>query len=242
MTGEIPVTKTPSQYLERVSTTQDQDNSRMMFEITIRFLDNNNSVWSGMVAFADAVGRAKAGLEAIDKPDDTPQKPTAALTANKAQLRRDLENKTLEMADLLAALAAKNKQDDLAKQVHVTRSSLRQLGDNDLEQTAERIVFLANNNIGELEDYGVDAAVTALETARKAFQKFKTGPRQAAAQGKGQSQSLPQLIANVGSVFSNEIDKMMTPFEKSNPDFYRGYFAARVIADRTHTHAAPTPA
>jgi hypothetical protein len=211
----------------------------MMFETTIKFLDDNNSVWSGMVAFADAVARVKAGLEAIDKSDDTQQKPTAAVTP---QLRRDLENKTLEMADLLAALAAKNKQDDLAKQVHVTRSSLRQLGDNDLEQTAERIVFLANNNIGELEDYGMDAAVTALETAQTAFQKFKTGPRQAAAQRKAQRQSLPRLIANVRSIFGNEIDKMMMSFEKSNPDFYRGYFAARIIADRTGTHAAPTPA
>jgi hypothetical protein len=211
----------------------------MMFETTIKFLDDNNSVWSGMVAFADAVGRAKAGLEAIDKSDDTQQKPTAALTA---QLRRDLENKTLEMADLLAALAAKNKQDDLAKQVHVTRSSLRQLGDNDLEQTAEGIVFLANNNIGELEDYGMDAAVTALETARTAFQKFKNGPREAAAQRKAQRQPLPQLIANMRNIFGNEIDKMMTSFEKSNPDFYHGYLAARVIADRTGTHATPKPA
>jgi hypothetical protein len=50
---------------------------------------------------------------------------------------------------------------------------------------------------------------------------------------------MPQLIANVRSIFRNEIDKMMTPYRKSNPDFYNGYFAARVTVNRAATHAAP---
>jgi hypothetical protein len=53
------------------------------------------------------------------------------------------------------------------------------------------------------------------------------------------------LIANVRSIFRNEIDKMMTPFRKSNADFYNGYFAARVIIDRAASHVPakkpPTP-
>lgn len=40
-------------------------------------------------------------------------------------------------------------------------------------------------------------------------------------------------------IFRNEIDKTMSPFKKSNADFYNGYFAARVIVDRAATHAAP---
>ena len=44
--------------------------------------------------------------------------------------------------------------------------------------------------------------------------------------------SLPQLIANVRGIFRNEIDKMMTLYRKANPDFYNGYFAARVIVNR----------
>jgi len=36
----------------------------------------------------------------------------------------------------------------------------------------------------------------------------------------------------VRSIFRNEIDKIMTPYKKSNPDFYSGYFAARAIVNR----------
>jgi hypothetical protein len=56
------------------------------------------------------------------------------------------------------------------------------------------------------------------------------------------TQSLPQLIANVRSIFRNEIDKMMTLYEKSNADFYNGPFAARVIVNRAALHGAPKPA
>jgi len=38
---------------------------------------------------------------------------------------------------------------------------------------------------------------------------------------------------------TDQIDKMMTPFRESNPEFFRGYLSARVIVDRRATHAAP---
>jgi len=43
------------------------------------------------------------------------------------------------------------------------------------------------------------------------------------------------LIANARSIFRNEIDKKVTKFRKTNPDFYNGYFAARVIVNRAAT-------
>lgn len=93
-----------------------------------------------------------------------------------------------------------------------------------------------------LADYGVAAAdVTALDAARTAFAGMKTSPRETAAGRKAQTESLPQLIANVRGIFRNEIDKMMTRFKKSNADFYNGYFAARVIVNRAATHKT-TPA
>ena len=220
-----------------------QENIRTMFEKTTKFLDDNNPVWSGTPPFAEAVTRVKAGIDAIDAASDAQQKPTTGLTVDKAQLRSDLEEKTLKIADQLAALAAKNQKGDLAAQVRVTRSSLDQLGDLDLEQTAERIGLLANLNFGALADYGIlPADVTALDTARTAFVKTKAVPREAAAQRKTQNESLSQLIANVRSIFRNEIDKMMSHFKKSNPDFYRGYIAMRVVVDRAAPAKPPAPA
>jgi hypothetical protein len=220
--------------------TQDQDNIRTMFRTTIAVLDTNNGVWSGTTAFADAVTRAKSGVQTIDDSANSQQTPTTGVTADKAQARSDLEEKTLELADQLSALAAKNVDNDLGAQVEMTKSSLDKMQDTDLEQTAERVANLANANIAALATYGVTAAdVTALNALCTAFAGMKTAPREKAADRKAQTASLPQLIANVRSIFRNEIDKMMTPFKKSNSDFYNGYFAARVIVNRAATHSPP---
>ena len=222
--------------------TQDQDNIITMFQTTAAFLDDNNSLWSGKPPFADAVNRAKSGIEAIDTAADKQQTPTEGIAGDKAQLRTDLQDQTLVVADQLAALAAKNKDADLAAKVRMSKSSLDQLPDTDLEQTAERVVSAANANAAAIKDYGIDAPViAALDTLRTNFAAKKTAPREAAVGRKVQTESLPALIADVRSIFRNELDKMMTIFKKTNSDFYAGSFAARIIVDKTGTQKAPTP-
>ena len=132
----------------------------------------------------------------------------------RAFARTELEDKTLEIADQLAALAVKNGDNDLLAKAQTSKSALDTMQGNDLESTA-------------------------LNTARTTFQGIQTSPRELVAGCKALTQSLSELIANVRSFFRNEIDKIMTPYKKSNPDFYNGYFAARVIVNRAASHAAP---
>ena len=173
---------------------------------------------------------------------EPPRSPTSGVTGDKAQARADLEEKTLEIADQLSALAVKNGDNDLAAKVEMTKSSLDKMQDNALDQTAERVAGLATTNIAALADFDVTAAdVTELNAARTAFAGMKTSTREAAVGRKTQTESLPQLFANVRSIFRNEIDKMVTKKKKNNPDFYAGYFSARIIVNRAATHAAPAP-
>jgi hypothetical protein len=182
------------------------------------------------------------GLDALDTAVDTQQTPTTGVTGDKAQARDDLEDKILALADQVAALAAKGAKHDLAAQVQMTKSSLDQMPDSDLEDTAERVGAAATANMADLAAYGVTAAdVTALDTARTTFAGMKTSPRQAAVVRKAQTESIPQLIRNVRSIFRNEIDKIVTRFKKTNTDFYNGYFAARVIINRPGTFPGPNP-
>ena len=212
---------------------QNQDNIRTMFDTTVAFLDDHDAIWSGTAAFADAVTRAKVGVEAIDTASDEQQTPTTGITTDKATARDALEEKTLELADQLAALAAKTQNADLGAQVQVTKSSLDLMDDNTLEQTAERVATLANTNMAALADYGVLATDAGdLNKARAAFDTLKTSPREAAAKRKARTGSLPGLIREVRSIFRNEIDKMVTRTKKSEPDFYNGYFAARAIVSQ----------
>jgi hypothetical protein len=219
--------------------TQDQEDITTMFETTLALLDQNNSIWSGRDAFADAVTRAKLGTNEIRGKTGRQTSPTAGVTGDKAQSRNDLEEQMLEVGNQVAALAAKSSDHDLGAKVEMTKSSLDRMSDSDLVQAAKRVVEAATANLAALAPYGVTKAeVTALEAAATKFEEMKGSTREAAVGRKVETLSLPEAIGTVRSIFRNELDKMMTAFKRSNPDFYNGYFAARVIVNRAATRTA----
>jgi hypothetical protein len=52
------------------------------------------------------------------------------------------------------------------------------------------------------------------------------------------------MIADATSILRNRLDKLVTRYRKTNPDFYAGYQSARVIVDRggSSPNAKPAPA
>jgi hypothetical protein len=81
-----------------------------------------------------------------------------------------------------------------------------------------------------------NAEVTALSDAITTFSGMKTAPRTAKATKSGATQSIASLVQSARSLFRNQIDKLMTPFRRSNPEFYAGYFTARAVVNRAATH------
>lgn len=128
----------------------------------------------------------------------------------------------------------------LAAEVDVNKSTLDRVADSDLVDAAKRVSTAARTNAAVLaSDYKVTAEeLTALEEATTTFDGMKTSPRDAIVERKVATLSLPDAISFVRSIYRNEIDKMMTKFKKTAPDFHSGYFAARMIVNRGH---APKP-
>lgn len=217
-----------------------------MFETTNTVLDDNNSLWSGITAFADAVTRAKSGVNAI-RIKQGQQLPTGDTTA-KRNVRDTAEQQGLVIGGMVAALAAKTNNADLGAQVDFDRSSLDKMAISDLITALKSIQTAATANAAVLaSDYGVSAAdLTAFGAAITALDGMKDAPRQATVNRKTATMSLPELITSTRSIYRNELDKMMEKFKTGTPDFYKAYFAARVIIDRTGSHKSkkvvtPTP-
>jgi hypothetical protein len=227
---------------------QKQDNTITMFETTLVILDKNKNTFKNIAAFVDAAARAKDGTAAIRARTGVQQAPLEGVTDEKAQIRDDLEEKLLVIADAIAAFAAKTADPALAAQVELNRSLLDRLPASDLVQTAQRVIDAATENLAALADYGVTGATRdELKAAADLFANKKESPREAVIGRKVETLSLPSAILAVRSIFRNEIDKLMTAFKKTAPDFYNAYFTARIIVDRAATRpskdeAAPTPA
>lgn len=215
---------------------QKQDNMTTMFETTLVVLDKNGVLWNDMPAFADAVTRAKQGTAQIRSKSGEQQSPTEGITGEKGQARDDLEEKLIVVADSIAAFAAKTTNHDLAAKVELTRTSLDRMPDSDLVQAANRVLQALDANLAALAPYNITAETrTAFDGIITAYANKKESPREAVIGRKVATLSLSETIRTVRSIFRNEIDKMMTMFRRENPDFYNGYFAARIIIDRAAT-------
>jgi hypothetical protein len=229
--------------------TQEQDNMTKMFEATNSALDGGKEFWEDIPAIADAVSRAETGTTAIrEKAGD--QAPTGDTDA-KAATKMALEEQMLHVADQLSALAAKTGDYLLAAKVDIMKSTADRLPDSDLLVFAKGVAKAAADNAAVLAtDYKIPAAeLTALDALIAKFEGMKTAPRDATVLRRVATLSLPEAIVFVRGIYRNELDKMMTRFKKTQPDFYKAYFAARVVVHQAATHApakkpepSPSPA
>ena len=213
-----------------------------MFETVASYLDRNKTLWTGTKAFADAVGELNAGISAIDALVDRQGNPTTGVTTGKGNVRGQTEEKILEIADQLAALAAKTNDADLAAKVEVTPSSLAKLSDDALDDLGKRVADLAASHKTALADYAVsDADVTALNALRASFAAVKNAPRAAVAGQAGATATLPDLIDAANTLLRDRLDKLVTKFRGSQPEFVAGYRSARVVVDRGTRLSQPVP-
>ena len=222
---------------------RDQLNRTGMFSTVSAYMGTNQSLWSGVKAITDTVDVLNNGIADISGAAGKQQTPVTGAAAQKAQVRHGFEEQILFIADQLAALAEVKGDANLASQVELTLSSLDKLADDDLEETGQRIANLATANLAALADYSIaQTDVTQLNDLATQFHAAKTSPRSAVVGRASQTATLPDKIAEVTSILRNRLDKLMTRFKTSNPEFYAGYLSARVIVDRGGSGGStPTP-
>lgn len=219
---------------------QDQLNRTGMVSTVSAYMAQNNSIWNAVPAITGTVGEVNANLAAIAEKVRKQQTPITGAAEEKETVRLDFEEKILGITDQLGALAEKMKNANLAAQVEFSLSSLDKLSDDELEETGTSVSALGTANLAALADYGLVAAdVAALDAAKTKFHGIKTAPRTAIAGRKGETDTIPILISDTTSILRNRLDKQMTKFKKSHPEFYAGYRSARVIVDRGGSSATP---
>ncbi len=229
--------------------TQNQENRVTMFGSVSDYMNlaANKAIWMPMKAAVDTMAELDAMIEAIAKKTDKQKAPTTGAADAKGNVRHDYEAKILEIGDQLASIAAVAKDAVLAAQVEFSKAGLGKLSDEDLEAAGKRVATLAKAHAAALADHLVTAAdVTALEQLTAAFDAIKNQPRTTIAGRAGETATLPDLITAATDLLRDQLDKQMTRFRQSNPEFYASYQSARVVVDRGGSApakaAAPAPA
>ena len=82
--------------------------------------------------------------------------------------------------------------------------------------------------------------LTTFRTEIDAFTASKTNIGTGKAERTGTRSSLTECFAEVDTLLTGTIDKLMEGFRKKDPEFYNAYWSARVIRDIGGSHTKET--
>jgi len=202
-----------------------------MHQAVLLALEENAGIYASVPAFQNAADEFKALVSEIDETARLQLKSTVeAATAEKADTEITLVNETVKVANALYAMAMVTNNEALLPKARMTKSMLYSSSDRNALILARNIFSLAGDHTEELADYGIDAeAIAQLEQATNAYEQQIAGPRAAISGRKSITSQLAALFARADTLLNDRIDKMMSLFKTSQPDFYAVYFNARNI-------------
>ncbi|MFI5218335.1 MAG: hypothetical protein ACHQNT_02520 [Bacteroidia bacterium] len=209
-----------------------QEDTLNMYQATDDVLQTNNAVWAANVPFTAAVTQLETFIDAIEDLRDIQDADTTGVAQDKQNKRQDLEERTFATGSIIAFYASSVNNRELLQKVNFKRSELAKARDNELPGMAEQVHQEAVANAAAVLPFGLTGAMTtALGTAITTFVTYISKPRAAKSETSAATEQLPPLFEDTTTLLAEQIDGGMELYRVSNPDFYNGYFNARIIVN-----------
>src|ERR1041384_2515303 len=120
----------------------DLRNQVTMFKTSIAQMNDNQTIWSGMPALADAMTRAQAKLDIIDATAELHETPSGA-AEDKEAARDLLEDRLFLVCQALSVLAHRQNDHELSAMVDLGLSRLQKMNGEELSNRASRVISTA---------------------------------------------------------------------------------------------------
>ena len=138
----------------------------------------------------------------------------------------------LELAGYAYSYARENGLHDLAEKVNVSEADFRRLRLTRRPGLAQQVHDAVAPIVAQLASYNADAgALPALQGKIDAAVAALAEPRVTVTQKKAATQAMATAFADADDLLETHIDPLLFPLQKSNPEFYLRYRAAREVLD-----------
>lgn len=215
-----------------------QENKVSMYLAEEKVLNDNNPVWAGVPAFANAVGAFTLKLEDIMGVVERQETAITGVRSDKMNAQDLMITSALSVSGSVFAYASATNNQTLKDAVDYTESSLKYVRDTLSAERCRIIHGQASAVVADLADYGVTAAVLGeLDLRINAFIGLIPAPRVAITSRKGATSGLVDLIKEMDIILKEQLDRLMPQFRTAAPDFYKHYFDSRLIAGARRNHA-----
>jgi hypothetical protein len=211
--------------------TDKQDAKLNMYQKVTNVCDENVQVYANVPAFVETVNGLKqlvSEITAVTR-QQLASSPKGA-TKNKSSAIDHLAETGVKIANSLYVYSIDTENNDLREKVNVNKSSFYQTHSQAALTLAKTVAAEANTFGSNLYHYGInDSDRAELDTAITQFEKLINTPVGVVGKRKMHTSNLRELFVAADSIVYDKLDKLITLFKTSSPDFYTLYGNARNI-------------
>jgi len=191
----------------------------------------HEQLYAEIPAFVKAVMLLDNNIAAIGMNAQQQQKTISeGATVDKSKAGKTLAEESVKMANALYVYAIDTKDSVLKAKAKLNQSRLYNGHDGHALVLAKIISAEAHSHEAALPKYGVDtAAIAAFDAVVAAFELLVVKPQTIINERKIYTSKLKQLFAETDTIVRRRLDKLITVFLTSAPNFYARYKNARNI-------------
>ncbi|WP_103068809.1 hypothetical protein [Aquimarina sediminis] len=209
---------------------QRQINRLEMYQAVQTFMDTHTNIWNSVPILVNFKNEFDELLIQINENKDSQEASRVYLGHNKTTQKRFVSEKGDILNDALEAYAAVEGNAVLEQKAAKSFTDLYKLRNQDFVTVMTETIELLDQNVAPLGDYGVtEDQVTDLKTSFDSFLVLNGEPRQYRIAQKQATTNLSDLFDQTTTLLTNKLDKVIKRFKRTDPTFYNGYLAARVI-------------
>ena len=148
----------------------------------------------------------------------------------KEQKVAELAQPAAEVCGSTVAYAEQSGDVRLAAKLNIPFTKLSTGKDSRIISNCRNIYKAASSVVDSLGEFKVTAAkLKSLKQKTDDYKSLSTKPREAAAERKAATKSIPVVLRQATRLLGRRLDPLLVPFKASNPEFYAQYKAARRI-------------
>ena len=212
--------------------TQNQINRSQMIKAVLTFLNSSSSKWSPVAIIAVFLSELTDLFEAIRGHKEAQNAAKVFIHETKDEQKHIVADMADILNDTLASYASVVKDAELISKADKSSSDLYRLRNEDFETVVKETITLLEANLLNMADYGMtEAKITDLKNSFDTFLVLNGQPRQYRISSVVATESLKELFSKTSSLLDDQMDKVMKQFKITDPEFYKGYLASRVVVD-----------
>jgi len=206
------------------------ENFMAMFIAVLTVLQKFIAAWQSSIAFTDSVNQFKNKKTAIDLLRNKSESGSKGVTEQKKIFHDKLAAQTFEIVQVLMAFYKKTNDSVSFHKVKITKTKLEKSRANKLISVAKNALEMAHSCGRAMADYQITQPILDEFTATlTAYEQFVPSPRTTIVERKVALKDLSNLFKDANLILTEQLDLMMVPYEKTNPDFYKEYMNARKV-------------